>query len=594
MGVMASLLPFNARSLLGRIARRYAWSVPIVVVLSIVGSALEGAGIGLLIPLLTALLSPEAAGGGLALINHWMGSLDPATRLILVAGMILILVVLKNIVFAVNQIFVAWIDGRAGHDIRCALAHRLLRVGYPFHLAEEPARLVNIIASEAWRASDAIRAVFSLVTAAASVTIFLALLVAVEWRLTLAVLVGLLLIRFTHARLIHRLGPMSIRVSQANAKLAERMLVSVLAMRLIRVFGQERREEGMFAQASEETRRAMFRMERASARIAPLQEVSLTALFMTILLGGTLSVTGMAIPVLVTFLVLLQRAQPHLRALEGSRIAIASAKGSLREVEWLLDPSGKPAPPSGGQPYPGLRHAINFREVEFRYGTRPGAGAVLEAATFELRAGRSTALIGPSGSGKSTIVNLLCRLLEPTSGVVQVDGHDLAAIEPAAWRARISLAGQDIELVDGTIAENISYGAPGLPQADIEAAACAADAAAFIAALPDGYGSEVGNRGLNLSGGQRQRIGLARAIARRPDLLILDEATSAVDGVSEETIMRLLRESCEGMTVVVISHRASTLACCDDGVVIAGGRVVESGPLGRLAAYRRMVAASVN
>ncbi len=584
-----SSLSFNARGPLGAIARRYAWSVPIVAVLSIVGSALEGAGIGLLIPLLTALLSADG-GGGLALIDRWVGDRDPATRLVLVAGTIFVLIVLKNAVFAVNHVFVAWIDGRAGHDIRCALARQLLRVGYPFHLAEEPARLVNIVASEAWRASDAIRAMFSLVTAAASVMIFLALLVAVEWRLTLAVLVGTLLIRFTHARLIRRLGPMSIRLSDANRKLAERMLVSVLAMRLIRVFGQERREEGMFAQASEETRRAMFRMERASAGIAPLQEVSQTALFMAVLLGGTLSAAGVALPVLVTFLVLLQRAQPHLRALEGSRVAVASAAGSLREVEWLLDPAGKPAPPTGAEPYPGLHRAISFRAVEFRYGTRPGAGAVIEAATFDLRAGRSTALIGPSGSGKSTVVNLLCRLLEPTAGAILVDGHDLSAIEPAAWRARISLAGQDIDLIDGTIAENIAYGAPGLPRADIEAAARAADAGAFIASLPDGYDSEVGSRGLNLSGGQRQRVGLARALARRPDLLILDEATSAVDGVSEEAIMRLLRESRAGMTVVVISHRASTLACCDDGVVIAGGRVVESGPLNELVAYRRMMA----
>ena len=593
---MASILPFDARGPLAAITRRYAWSVPIVAVLGLIASALEGFGIGLLIPLLTTLLSTDGRMGGasLAIVERWVGSYDPSTRLVLIAGAIFVLIVLKNIVYAVSQTFVVWIDGRAGHDIRCALARQLLWVGYPFHLAQEPSRLVNIIATEAWRASEAIRALFSLVAGAAAVTIFAALLLTVSWRLTLVVLAGTLLIRLAHSRLIGRLGQMSVDMSKANQKLADRMLMSVLAMRLIRVFGQERREQNMFANASETMRQAMFTMERASAQVAPTQEVLHTALFIAILVGGTLSGAGIEVPVLVTFLVLLQRVQPHLRTVEAGRIALASARGPVREVEWLLSSTEKPAVPTGSGPYYGLGQAISFREVEFHYATRPGAGAALESVSFDLRAGRATALIGPSGSGKSTIVNLLCRLLEPTSGVILVDGGNLAEIDPAAWRARISLAGQDIELIDGTIAENIAYGAPDLPRADIEAAARAADADTFIAMLPNGYDSEVGSRGLNLSGGQRQRIGLARAIARRPDLLILDEATNAVDGLSEAAIMRLLRETRRGTTMVVVSHRATTLACCDDGVVIEAGRVAESGPLNSLAAYRRMVPAAAD
>ena len=407
----------------------------------------------------------------------------------------------------------------------------------------------------------------------------------VSWPLTLIVALGTALIRLTHARLIRSLGPMSVEVSAVNRRLADRMLTSVLAMRLIRVFGQERREEERFAEASEAMRRAMLRIEKASAQVSPMQEILQTLLFIAVLVGGTLS-GGVAVPVLVTFLVLLQRMQPHLRSFESARISVASAKGPLNEVEWLLDPAGKPAAPTGWRPVAGLDRGVSFRNVGFQYGAGPGA--VLEAASFDIRAGRATALIGPSGSGKSTIVNLLCRLLEPTSGAILIDGVDLSEINPAEWRAQISLAGQDIELVDGTVAENIAYGVPDLPQAEIEAAARAADADTFIQTLPQGYGSEVGSRGLSLSGGQRQRIGLARALARRPSLLILDEATNAVDSASEAAIMRLLREGRQGMTTVVISHRASTLACCDDGVVISGGRIAESGPLAGLAAYGGM------
>lgn len=592
---MPSLLPFKPNGPLAAIARRFAWSVPIVGGLGLVGSALEGVGIGLLIPLLTTLLGGDSGSAttGFAFLDELVGGYAPRTRLLIICAAIFTLIVLKNAVFAVSRVFVAWIDGRASHEIRRALGHQLLWVGYPFHLQHDAARLVNIVSSEAWRASDAIRALFAMVAGTASVAVFAALLLAVDWRLSIAVAVGTLLIRLLHVRLLKRLRVVSVRISRANQALADRMLTSVLAMRLIRVFGQERREEKRFDAASDVVRREMFALERASARVSPVQEVLQTALFIAILLGATLSGAGVAVPVLVTFLVLLQRVQPHLRAVEQARIGLAGAQGPVAEVEWLLDPADKPPPPTGRRPHDGVRSEIAFRNVEFRYATRHGAGAAVQSASFDIRAGVSTALIGHSGSGKSTIVNLLCRLLEPTAGRILVDGIDLAEIDVVDWRGRIAIAGQDIDLVEGTIADNIAYGVPGLTTSETEAAARAADAHQFIAALPEGYNTKVGSRGLSLSGGQRQRIGLARAIARGPDLLILDEATNSVDGVSETAILELLRRSRGQMTLLVISHRASTLACCDDGVVIDDGQIIEAGPLDGLDTWRRMVATSV-
>jgi subfamily B ATP-binding cassette protein MsbA len=226
--------------------------------------------------------------------------------------------------------------------------------------------------------------------------------------------------------------------------------------------------------------------------------------------------------------------------------------------------------------------------VNFTYPNRAEAGPALCDLSFTIAKNVSTALIGRSGAGKTTIVNMLCRLLDPTSGRITVADVDLANIDPTTWRNRLGIAGQDIDLIEGSIADNIRYGVPDAPFEEIVHAARLADADSFIGELPNGYATRVGSRGLSLSAGQRQRIGLARALARKPEILILDEATNAVDGISEVAIMSLLRERSHDKTTIVVSHRQSTLACCEAGIVLEGGRVIESGALRSLAFYNKM------
>jgi len=161
-------------------------------------------------------------------------------------------------------------------------------------------------------------------------------------------------------------------------------------------------------------------------------------------------------------------------------------------------------------------------------------------------------------------------------------------IDPASWRRRIAIAGQDSDLVTGTVAENIAYGRPDAPFAEIEAAARATGADAFIAALPEGYDTPVGPQGINLSGGQRQRVGVARALLLNPDLLIFDEATNAVDALSDMEIMKLASEHHHFRTLVIVSHRKTTVAACQSGIVLDQGKVVEAGPLAGLAYFRQM------
>ncbi|HLZ08402.1 MAG TPA: ATP-binding cassette domain-containing protein, partial [Chloroflexota bacterium] len=223
----------------------------------------------------------------------------------------------------------------------------------------------------------------------------------------------------------------------------------------------------------------------------------------------------------------------------------------------------------------------------FEYGDR-GEPALIDAS-FELRCGRATAMIGASGAGKSTVINLICRLLEPVSGTIKVDGQPLSRIKISDWLNAIAIAGQDIDLIDGTIAENISYGRPNTERTKIERAARSAGAD-FVNDLPQGLETLVGPRGLSLSGGERQRIGIARALARDPDILILDEAMNAIDHETETGIIKVLKELPKSMTIIVISHKPSTLAFCDDAVVFNRGRVVETGSLSTVSGYGAMKA----
>ena len=201
----------------------------------------------------------------------------------------------------------------------------------------------------------------------------------------------------------------------------------------------------------------------------------------------------------------------------------------------------------------------------------------MQELSLDIPHGQTLGIVGGSGAGKSTLINLLCGVHVPTSGAIRIDGRDLATIAPGRWRARLGLAGQDADLRPGTIFENIAYAVPDASREAVRRAAAMASAEAFIEALPMGYDTPVGVRGMQLSGGERQRIALARALLREPDVLILDEATNAVDNLTEASIGRTLAALGGSLTMIVIAHRLSSVRHVDRIVVMEGGRIVERG-----------------
>lgn len=558
--------------------------LPVVVVLGLVGAALEGVGIGLIIPMLSIIVGhgDVAAMGGISAAFQQVGlGLAEEERLVVIAAVILVSIALKNVLAFSNTVLTTFIYGKASHFIRSALSEQLLRVGYPFFLQHSPGRLLNIISNESWRASDAIQTVLAAIVHMSAGIILLVFLVLLSWQMTLLVALGLVLIQLTHAALSASLRAPSRSVTSRNGELASKMLHLVHAGRLIRIFGQEAQEKAEFEAASDAVRKAGLTLQTRQGALPPLTEVLHAMLFLGAVVGAWY--WGLSFPIIVAFVVLLYRLQPHMRALQMSWSQMQGWSGSIEEVRWLLDPSDKAPPPQGTLAFYGLSQRMKFDDVTFKYPCAESRSDVLHSASFEIRSGRSTAIIGRSGAGKTTIVNLLCRFVEPDKGVILVDGTPLNQIDAGQWRSRIALASQDLELVDGTVLENIVYGHNLATVAEAEHAARLAEADEFINGLPQRYQTIVGYRGVNLSAGQRQRIALARALVRDPDILILDEATNAVDGLSEAAIVETLRSRADRRTTIVVSHHRSTISFCDDVVILSGGRVKSQAPFDDLA-----------
>ncbi len=581
---------FETSANLSAIARRYLWTALVVTFLATSIGLLEGVGVGLLIPLLSTFTNDlnTTSTGALGIIQRFAQGHSRQERALIVCSVILACMLLKSALQIAANRFASWVDGAVGHDIRRALADRLHKIAYSFFLVQEPARLLNILSSESWKASEAVRVTLTRLAEAAGVVVFSVLLLLVSWKLSLLVVVGGLVARLVQKRTERILRAFSDRTVAVNQALADRMLFTVFAARLIRLFDSQQSEQGLFEAASDDLRVANLKVENLSGTLGPVLEALHGLLFVLVLLVAVK--TGVSLPVLAAFLVLMNRLQPHLRAFEQSGASFAALVGHFREVEWLLEAEGKPVVHQGHLPFGKLHETIEFRDVTFEYVDR--GEAALSNATFTIHRGRSTALMGGSGAGKSTLIGLLCRLLEPVSGAIYVDGQKLSDLRLSEWLGAIAVAGQDIELIDGSIAENIAYSRPGMEQTKIEQAAFAAGAD-FIHDLPHGFKTLVGSQGMSLSGGQRQRIGIARALAREPQILILDEATNAVDVETENVILETLKRLPAGTTVLLISHRPSTLSFCHDAIVIDHGKVMRTGPLASIPEYRSKLAASL-
>jgi ATP-binding cassette subfamily B protein len=370
-----------------------------------------------------------------------------------------------------------------------------------------------------------------------------------------------------------RLAPRYAAAREAAATVSNRLNNNLAGMATVQAYTAEAFEAGHVQRASDAYRTRNADAIRFSAAITPVIRLAVLVGFVaTLLYGGWKTLEGeLGVGAYSALVYLTQRLLWPLTRLADMTDLYQRAMASVSRVMDLLE-TPLPPRPSGVLPAP-VRGELHFENVAVEYDGR----RVVHGITLAVPAGHTHALVGGTGGGKSSLLKLLLGFVPPAQGRVLVDGEDLAGLDPRVLRKHIGYVAQDPFLTDGTIADNIAYGDAVPDAARIERAARAAQAHDFIAALPEGYASEVGERGSRLSGGQRQRIALARALYREPEILVLDEATSAVDNETEAAIQLALREAARGRTTLVVAHRLSTVRQADAIHVIEAGRIVESG-----------------
>ena len=566
-----------ARSLLPLLRHR-PWGVAGLVVLGVLTSLAEGISVSLFLPFLQSMGAGDGAATGNRFVDAVGGlfsAVPEAQRLLVIAlAIFTLLVVVSLLRYAYDMVF-AWMDVRIGHRLRSGIYAQLLAVGYGFLERSEFGRLLNTLSTETWRTSAALATLVGLFIGLCTAAVYVALLLLLSWKLTLLVLVGLALISAVARFLTRRVKALGAEATEANAALAQRMLEGLGGMKVIRTFVREPYEQRRFDRASEEVTSIFWRLGLLSGIVTPVYEV-LSAVLLVSVLYVSLQDTA-NLPLLLVFIFVLYRLRPRVQSLDAARVRLTSLAAAVRDVNGMLDRTDKPYIASGNDPFEAVRDGIRFDDVTFRYA--PDEDPALDGVSFTIPAGKTTAIVGPSGAGKSTLIKLLFRFYDPDAGTVRVDGRPLPDLDLVAWRERIALVSQEIYLFNASIRENIAYGRLDATDEEIVDAARRADAHAFIEALPHGYATRTGDRGVRLSGGQQQRLTLARAIVRDPALFILDEATNALDTISENAIQSALRTFGEDRTVVVIAHRLSTIEHADHIIVLEEGRVAEQGTL---------------
>jgi ATP-binding cassette subfamily B protein len=495
----------------------------------------------------------------------------------IMAGLIVLLSAIKGFANYGQAVMMSRIGARIVAENQRRMLLKLLNEGLPFfgrrHSSEFLARLSA-------GANGASLVVNVLITAAGRdfLTVFMccAVMLVADPLLLLASLVVVPPVMMMLRKLIRRINAIALSQFTGGARIMETLQETVQGIRIVKAFTLEEQMRAKFDANVGALERDSVKMARVSNRATPLMEtLGGIAIALIVIYGGYRVILGGASPgAFFTFLTAFLLAYEPAKRLAKLNIDLSNGLVGVRVLFEILDAAAT-EPIEDKAPPLALKDArVEFADVSFAY--RPGE-PVLKGLSFVAEPAEVTALVGHSGGGKSTVLNLILRFYDVHEGAITIDGQDIVAVARRSLRRQIAYVGQDVHLFSGSIRDNIAFGRPGASMAEIEAAARAAHAHDFIMGFPKGYDSPVGEHGVSLSGGQRQRVAIACALIKNAPIILLDEATAALDSESEKHVQEAVAELCKGRTTIMIAHRLSTIMHADKIVVIEGGQIVETG-----------------
>ena len=489
----------------------------------------------------------------------------------------LVIAALKGILIYAGGLLTAWLGGRVTTDLRQRFYDHLQALPLAVAGRWRPGDLLTRLTADTAAMEGLLTTTLSEgVGAAVTILIFAGMLVYLDPRLAALALLVIPVLALAIGRYTGRSRAAARAVRREASALAALAEETLGALPLVKAYGRGPHERGRFARQAATNFRVRLAAARVGALFQPTSELVSTAGMVAVLwvgvhelVAGRLTLGG-----LVVFLGYLGSLYTPLVTLSRLSGAAQTALAGAERVAELLDLAPEAPDAAEARPLPPLRGGVEFRNVTYGYDP---ARPVLRDVSLVIAPGELVALVGPSGAGKSTLLGLLLRFANPDHGAVLLDGRDIREVTLDSLRAQIAPVLQEPTIFRGTVAENIRYGRLDASDAVVAAAAAAAGAADFIAALPEGYATEVGPRGARLSGGQRQRLAIARALVRDAPLLLLDEATAALDTLAEARLREALAHLSTGRTTILVAHRLSTARWADRIVVLDNGRIVEEG-----------------
>jgi ABC-type multidrug transport system fused ATPase/permease subunit len=493
-----------------------------------------------------------------------------------VAGL-LVLVTVKGLFTYFQGLWTEIASQTVAYDIRNELQRKITLLSFSFHDQSEAGDLLSRAIQDVERIRFLTgRATFRVVEGVFLMVITAGVMIWMNPRLGLLAITAMPFLAFQSIRFGRVYRPLSAQIQKQLAVLTTRVEQNLRGARVVKTFAQESAEIGRF----EKENRHWFDLSAYSARLQSVNMplLNLIANFSSVAIlwyGGLLVIdTHLTLGELIAFTTYVAQLLAPVRYLGMILPAIAMAGASAERVFEILDTVPEVREDPDAIPLVIREGHVRFDHVSFSYGRR---SSVIKDICFEAQPNQVIALLGPTGSGKTTVVNLLPRFYDPTSGCINVDGIDIRHVTINSLRSQIGMVLQETTLFAATIRENITFGRPGATQQEIESAAQAAQAHEFIQQMPQGYDTDVGERGVTLSGGQKQRLAIARALLTDPRILILDDATSSVDSETEHLIQLALERVMQGRTTFVIAHRLSTVQRADLILVLDKGRIVARG-----------------